>query len=229
MSNTFKIFGTNAFRTVLLDCLPAFESRHGLKTEVDFGATNHTLARMRAGETADLVFATRGALGELAGEGRIAADTITVLAEAGVGAAVLAGKAKPDISNVEALKQTLLNARSIGHSLAGQSGIHIAQVITDLGIADAIRDKITIHPAGLVAELLVAGKVELAFQQLSELMAVKGVDIVGPIPDAVQLKTIVAAGVGANTSRAREARMLIAELASPALDHAKRAAGLIPV
>ena len=152
-----------------------------------------------------------------------------VLAEAGVGAAVLAGKAKPDISSVEALKQTLLNARSIGHSRAGQSGIHIAKVITDLGIADAMRDKITIHPAGLVAELLVAGKVELAFQQLSELMAVKGVDIVGPIPDAVQLKTIVAAGVGANTSRRQEARMLIAELASPALDHAKRAAGLLPV
>lgn len=228
MSSAFKIFGTNAFRTVLLGALPAFERAHGVKTEVDFGATNHTLARMRAGETADLVFATKGALGELAAENRIIANTITVLAEAGVGAAVLAGKPKPDISTVEALKQTLLNAKSIGHSRAGQSGIHIAKVIANLGIADAIKDKITIHPAGLVAELLVAGKVELAFQQLSELLAVKGVDIIGPIPDAVQLTTIVAAGVGAGSNRVNEAQALIRELASPALDQAKRDAGLSP-
>jgi molybdate transport system substrate-binding protein len=228
MNASFKIFGTNAFRTVLLGALPAFERAHGVKSEVDFGATNHTLARMRAGETADLVFATKGALTELAGEGRIVAGSITVLAEAGVGAAVLAGKPKPDISTVAALKQTLLNAKSIGHSRMGQSGIHIAKVIADLGIADAIKDKITIHPAGLVAELLVAGKVELAFQQLSELMAVKGVDIVGPIPDALQLKTIVAAGVGAGSARGKEAKALLEILASPAQDQAKRDAGLIP-
>lgn len=228
MSATFQIFGTNAFRTVLSGALPAFERAHGMATEVDFGATNHTLARMRAGETADLVFATEGALRELANEGRIVVDTITVLAEAGVGAAVLAGKPRPDISTVEGLKQTLLNARSIGHSRAGQSGIHMAKVIAELGIADAIRGKITIHPAGLVAELLVTGKVELAFQQLSELLAVKGVDIVGLIPDAVQLTTVIAAAVGAGSTHAREARALIRELASPTLDQAKRDAGLTP-
>ena len=101
-------------------------------------------------------------------------------------------------------------------------------MIEDLGIAEAIKDKVTIHPAGLVAELLVAGKVELAFQQISELMAVKGVDIVGPIPDAVQLKTIVAAAVGVGTAHANPAKALIRELASPALDQAKRDSGLLP-
>ena len=228
MSAAFKIFGTYAFRTVLLGCLPAFERAHGFTVDVDFGATNHTLARMRAGESADLVFATAGALAELAKEGRIVADTITVLAIAGVGACVLVGKPWPDISTVEALKQTLLNAKSIAHSKAGQSGIHMARLIEQLGVADAVRGKLIIHPAGLVAERVVNGDVELGFQQISELMAVKGVDIIGPLPDAVQLKTIVAAGVGAGSAYAAQAQALIRELASPALDDAKRAAGLSP-
>lgn len=228
MSATFKIFGTNAFRTVLLDCLPAFERTHGLKTEVDFGATNHTLARMRAGATADLVFATAGALTELANEGRIVSNSITLLAIAGVGACVLAGKPRPDISTVEALKQTLLNAKSIAHSKAGQSGIHMAKLFEQLGVADAVRGKLIVHPAGLVAERVASGEVELGFQQISELMAVKGVDIVGPLPDAVQLKTIVAAGIGVGSPYAAQAQALIRELSAPALDDAKRAAGLFP-
>ena len=228
MSAAFKIFGTNAFRTVLLGCLPAFERAHGFTVDVDFGATNYTLARMRAGETADLVFATAGALAELAKEGQIVADTITVLAIAGVGACVLVGKPWPDISTVEALKQALLNAKSIAHSKAGQSGIHMARVIEQLGVADAVRGKLIIHPAGLVAERVVNGDVELGFQQISELMAVNGVDIIGPLPDAVQLKTIVAAGAGAGSAYAAQAQALIRELASPALDDAKRAAGLSP-
>ena len=228
MSTTFKIFGTNAFRTVLRDCLPAFERAHGLKTVVDFGATNHTLARMRAGETADLIFATAGALSELAKESRVVSNTITILAIAGVGACVLAGKPWPDISTVEALKQTLLNAKSIAHSKAGQSGIHVARLIEQLGVADAVRNKLIIHPSGLVAERVVSGEVELGFQQISELMAVKGVDIIGPLPDAVQLKTIVAAGVGVGSAYAAQAQALIRELASPALNDAKRAAGLSP-
>ena len=229
MADTFKIFGTNAFRTVLLDSLPAFERKHGLTTTVDFGATNHTLARMRARETADLVFATQGALNELTSEGKIVPGTITVLAIAGVGACVLAGKPRPDISTVDALKQTLLNAKSLAHSKVGQSGIHMAKLIEQLGVADAVRHKLIIHPAGLVAERVVNGDVELGFQQLSELMAVKGVDIIGPLPDAVQLKTIVAAGVGAGSAYAAQAQALIAELALPKLDDTKRAAGLTPV
>ncbi len=230
MATPFKIYGTNAFRTVLLGSLPAFErgTGRGLTSAVEFGATNHTLARMRAGETADLVFATEGALTELANEGHIIAGTITVLATSGVGACVLAGKPKPDISTVEALKQTLLNATSIAHSKAGQSGIHMAKVIEQLGIAEAIRDKLTINASGLVAERVVRGDVELGFQQISELMAVKGVDIIGPLPDAVQLKTIVAAGVGTGSAYPTQAQALIRELASPTLDDAKRAAGLVP-
>ena len=228
MAAPFKIYGTNAFRTVLLGSLPAFERAHGLATAVEFGATNHTLARMRAGDTADLVFATEGALTALAQEGRIVAHTITVLATSGVGACVLAGQPKPDISTVEALKQTLLNAKSIAHSKAGQSGIHMAQVIEQLGIGQAVRSKLIINASGLVAERVVSGDVELGFQQISELMAVKGVDIIGPLPDAVQLKTIVAVGVGTGSAYAAQAQALIRELASPALNDAKRAAGLMP-
>ncbi len=229
MSRTFRIFGTNALRTVLIECLPAFEREHDVTASVDFAATNHMLEVVRGGGTADVICGTAGALDELTREGKIVSGTRTDLATAGIGACVRAGEPRPDISTVEALKRTLLAAKSVSYSKAGQSGIHFAKVIEQLGIADAVKAKARINPSGLVGEVIVRGEADLGFQQVSELLAVKGVDLVGPLPDAVQLNSLFAAGIGATTQQRVAAQALLRHLRG---DHARRVMlenGLKPV
>jgi len=229
MSGTFKIFGTNALRTVLIACLPEFEGARGVTAVVDFAATNHMLDVVRGGGTADVICGTAGALDELTREGKIIAGTRTDLATAGIGACVRAGQPQPDISTVEALKSTLLAAKSVSYSKAGQSGLHFAKIIDQLGIGDAVRAKAKINPSGLVGEVIVRGEADLGFQQISELLAVKGVDLVGPLPDAVQLTSLFAAGIGASTRQREAAQALIRQLRG---DHAQRVMrdnGLLPV
>jgi molybdate transport system substrate-binding protein len=223
-----KIFGSNALRTVLLACLPAFERANNVKAEVNFGSTNRTLEVMRGGASADLVIATAGAIDDLTREGRLIAGTRVDLANAGIGACVRAGAPRPDISTVDALKRTLFDAQSIAHSKVGQSGIHMAKVIEQLGIADAIRHKVTVNASGLVAELVVRGEVELAFQQISELLAVKGIDLVGPLPDAVQMTSLFAAAIGHGTGQRAAAGALIRALASDDSKRVMRENGLTP-
>jgi molybdate transport system substrate-binding protein len=229
MSGTFKVFGSNALRTVLLDCLPAFDRTHGVTATVDFGSTNHTLETMRAGATADLIIATAGAIDELAREGKIISGTSVNLATAGIGACVRAGALRPDISTVDALKRTLLEAKSISYSKAGQSGLHMAKVIAQLGIADIVNAKAKINSSGLVGEVVLRGEVELGFQQASEILAVKGVDLIGLLPDAVQLNSVFAAGIGAATQQRPAAQALIDQLRTAHAAHVMRENGLTPL
>lgn len=229
MSRPFKIFGTNALRTVLIECLPAFERAHNVTATVDFAATNHMLEVVRGGGTADVIFGTAGAIDELTREGKIIAGTRSDLATAGVGACVRAGAPKPDISTVEALKRTLLAAKSVSYSKAGQSGIHFAKVIEQLGIADIVRAKAIINASGLVGEVIVRGEADLGFQQVSELLAVKGVDLVGPLPDAVQLNSLFAAGIGATTQQRAAGEALIRQLHGEHAQRVMRDNGLVPV
>lgn len=228
-SGTFKVFGSNALRTVLLDCLPAFDRANGVTTTVDFGATNHTLEIVRAGGSADLIIATAGAIDALASEGKIIQGTRTDLAKAGIGACVRAGQPRPDISSIAALKRTLLNAKSVSYSRAGQSGIHFAKVIEQLGIADVVKAKAKINSSGLVGEVVLRGEVELGFQQASEILAVKGVDLIGLLPDAVQLNSLFAAGIGAATRHQKAAQALIEELCTAHAARIMRDNGLTPV
>ena len=229
MSTQFKVFGSNALRTVLLDCLPAFERANSITVTVDFGSTNHTLEIVRGGESADLIIATAGAIDELISEGKIIRGTRTDLATAGIGACVRAGHPRPDISSVEALKHTLLGAKSVSYSKAGQSGIHFAKIIEQLGIADIIKAKAKINASGLVGEVVLRGEAELGFQQASEILAVKGVDLIGLLPDAVQLNSLFAAGIGAATQHRDAAQTLIQQLCTERAARTMRENGLTPV
>ena len=228
MSSAFKVFGSNALRTVLLDCLPAFDRENAVTTTVDFAATNHMLEVVRAGGIADVIIGASSAIEALTNEGKILQGTRTDLATAGIGACVRAGAPRPDISTVESLKRTLLNAKSVSYSKAGQSGIHMAKVIAQLGIADIVNAKAVVNASGLVGERVVRGDVELGFQQVSELLAVKGVDVIGPLPAAVQLNSLFAAGIGAGTQQRDAARALIQALRTPRALDVMREAGLTP-
>ena len=229
MSSAFKVFGSNALRTVLLDCLPAFDRTQGVTTTVDFGATNHTLATMRAGATADLVIATAAAIDALIADGKIIQGTRIDLATTGIGACVRASAPRPDISTVDALKRTLLEAKSISYSKAGQSGLHMAKVIQQLGIADVVNAKAKINESGLVGEVVLRGEVELGFQQASEILAVKGVDLIGLLPDAMQLNSLFAAGIGTGTQQRNAAQALIQQLCTAQAARVMRENGLTPV
>jgi molybdate transport system substrate-binding protein len=229
MNNVFKIFGSNALRTVLLESLPAFERANGVTATVDFGSTNHTLEIVRGGAVADLIVATASAIDELIREGKIIQGTRTDLAVSGIGACVRAGQPRPDISSVDALKRTLLSAKSVSYSRAGQSGIHFAKVIEQLGIADIVRAKAKINSSGLVGEVVLRGEVELGFQQASEILAVKGVDLIGMLPEAVQLNSLFAAGIGAATHHRNSAQALIEQLCTEHAARIMRDNGLTPV
>src|SRR5262245_9722474 len=178
---------------------------------------------------ADVAILTREGIDELVALAHLDRDAVVDLVQSRVGLAVRAGRAKPDIATPEALKRTLLEARSIAYSRIGASGVLFARLIERLGIAEAVNAKATIIPSGLTGELVARGDTELAAQQLSELMLVPGIDIVGPLPLAVQTPGVFSAAVFAGSAHASPARAFLQSLASADAAAAFRAAGLEPV
>ena len=146
-----------------------------------------------------------------------------------VGLAVKTGAAKPDISTPESLQRALLEARSIAYSRIGASGVWFARLIERLGIAEAVNAKATIVPSGLTGELAARGETELAVQQLSELMLVPGIDIVGPLPLALQTPAVFSAAVFTGSAHADLARAFLQSLSSVDAAAAFTAAGLTPI
>jgi molybdate transport system substrate-binding protein len=144
----------------------------------------------------------------------------------GVAVAVRAGGARPDIGDEAALKRAVLGARTIGYS-TGPSGVALAKLFERWGVAEALRPRIVTPPPGLpVGRLVARGEVELGFQQLSELIRMDGIDVVGPLPAAVRIVTTFSAGVGARARQPDAARALVAFMASPAAAEAKRREGM---
>jgi molybdate transport system substrate-binding protein len=229
-NNQFEGMALKVLSTLAVQGAPALVARYeaaaGIKVEIDFAPTNGLLARIAAGETADIATLTRSAVDDLAGRGVLLADSVADVAVSLVGIAVKAGAARPDIGSVEALTAALLQAKSIAYSKIGASGVFFAELIQSLGIAEAVNAKAAIIPSGFTAELAAHGDVELAVQQVSELMMVPGVDIVGPLPPGAESVTMFTAGVfSANPAAARH---LIASLRSVDATQALAAAGLRP-
>ena len=206
-----------------------YEQSAGTSIAIEFAPTNGLLARIAAGETADIAILTRDAVDDLAAQGVLATDSVADVGISLVGIAVRAGAAKPDIASVAALKAALLQASSIAYSQIGASGVFFAALIQRLGIADAVNAKATIIPSGFTAELAARGEVELAVQQVSELMLVPGIDVVGPLPPGAESVTMFSAGVLAASDQAEAALELIAYLRSADAAQALSAAGLQPV
>jgi molybdate transport system substrate-binding protein len=218
---------TLGLRGVLGKVGPDFERQSGHTLDVRYESSNALMRRIGDGERADLAIMTDAALATLSTQGKIAGSRVD-LALSRVGLGVKAGGPKPDISTVEALVRTLREARSIAYTQTGASGIHFADVIRRLGIADEVNRKARIRD-GFSGALAVSGEVELAVQQLSELAAVDGLEIVGPIPEELQQVTTFSAAVFADAAQADAARALIAFLASPAVAPEMRARGLEPI
>jgi molybdate transport system substrate-binding protein len=222
-----KVLSTHAVQGALVALAARLQALHGVA--VDYDPTNRLLSRIRAGEAADIAILTRDGIDELAGLGILDAGSAVDLVRSRVGLAVKAGARRPDIATPEALKATLLAAQSIAYSRLGASGVLFAGLIERLGIADAVNAKARTIPSGLTAALVARGEAQMAVQQLSELMAVPGVDIVGPLPASLQTPTVFSAAMFAGCAGAPEARLFLQELSSPEAAAAYRAAGLEPV
>jgi molybdate transport system substrate-binding protein len=215
-----------ATRAVLAELARAYEARSGRTVALESVGGVDAAKRVQAGEPFDVVVLARDAIEELIAEGHLVAGSQVDLVRSGVAVAVRAGAARPDIASEDALRRAVLTARAIGTS-TGPSGVELGRLFERWGIAERIRNRIvTPRPGVPVGALIARGEVELGFQQLSELIGVHGIDVVGPLPLAVQIVTTFSAAVGAAAGQPEAARALLAFLGSPAAEDAKRRHGM---
>jgi molybdate transport system substrate-binding protein len=186
------------------------------------------LKRLSSGETYDLLIMARQQIDELSQNGKVVAGSRTDIAKSGVGVAVGKGKPKPDISTVDALKKTLLAAKSIGYS-TGPSGIYVVSMFQKMGIADEIKSKLKQTPTGVfVGSIIASGEAEIGFQQVSELSHFAGVDYIGPLPADVQYVTVFASGIATGGKESDAAKALVKFITAPAAAAAFKKRGMEP-
>ncbi|HEX2440365.1 MAG TPA: substrate-binding domain-containing protein [Methylomirabilota bacterium] len=223
-----KVLSAGAVRAIITDLAQAFEQQTGNKVTLAFGTVGVTRKRL-AEEAADVVIMTDVAIDEASAQGAVVAGSRADIARTGMGVGIREGAPKPDISTPEAFKQALLAAKSITYVDPAQgatSGIHFAGVLKSLGIAEAMQPRTTLVPGGYPAELVAEGKVEMVVHQISEIVPVKGVTLVGPLPKAVQKITTYSVGVAKKAEAPEVARAFVAFLISPATKAKLAAAGL---
>jgi molybdate transport system substrate-binding protein len=225
-STPLTILCTMGMRGVLEGLAGSLRAR-GLPFTAVYEPTNLILRRLAGGERADVTILLDTTIEQLTRDGMLLAGSRRDLARTGVAIAVRAGAPKPDISTVDAFKRALLAAPSIAYTKSGASGIYFASVLERLGIADAVNSRARVED-GFVGELAARGEVSMSVQQMSELLPIPGIDVVGPLPDEVQKITVFSAGIFAGTGRAEAARALIASLASPEAEEMIRNKGLEP-
>jgi len=214
-------------REVLLAAAPHFEKASGNKLSMEFVGSVDILKRLRAGErSADVVMLQISSIDELTTEGLIVKGSRTDVARSLVGVAVRAGAPRPDISSGEALKRTLLNSKSIVVS-SGPSGAYMLTLFEKMGIPrDHYRQ---LKPGVQTGELVARGEAEICFQQVSELMPVKGIDLLGAIPSDVEHVTVFAGGLHSASPNPQAAKALLQYLASPAAASVLKEKGMQPM
>ena len=228
-----KVMTSGAFTAALLELIPLYERASGNKVLTAFGASmgnapDSIPSRLDRGEPADVVILAAEALDKLVESGKVAPGSRTDLVRSEIGLAVRSGAPRPDISTVEALKKTLLDAKSIAYS-ASASGTYIAaEMYRKLGLHEQVMPKSQRIVSERVARVVARGDAEIGFQQVSELVNVPGADFVGTIPAEVQRVTIFSAGIASKPQAPEVARDLIRFLVSPASVPAIRKTGLTP-
>lgn len=225
-----RIIGISSMATrhVLAELADAYERRSGQRVAVESVGGVDAARRVQGGEVFDFVVLAADAIGQLGRSARIDPLSRTDLARSGVAIAVAGGTRKPDVGNELAIRHAVLAARTVGYS-TGPSGAHLARLFERWGIAETIAPRIVQAPPGVLVGALVArGEVELGFQQLSELMHLPGIDVIGFLPPEIQCVTVFSAAVCTTSTRPEVARALLSFMASPEADGAKRRHGMEP-
>jgi len=217
-----------AMRAVLAELADTYQQQSGQTVDIVSVGGVDAARRVSDGEAFDFVVLAADAIDRLAADGHVDQETRIGLARSAVAMAVASGAPRPDVSSEAALRDAILGARSIGYS-TGPSGAHLARLFERWGIADTIASRIVQASPGVpVAALVARGDVELGFQQLSELLHVPGIDVVGPLPAEIQAMTVFSAAVCSTSNYPETAEALLAFFASPETEPAKRRHGMEP-
>lgn len=228
MASTVQIISSMATRQLLADLVARFQDAHpGWQIRVESVGGVDAAKRVQAGEAFDVVVLASDAIDKLIAAGKALGPRHDVVSS-GVAVAVRAGTPRPDISSEAALKQAVLAAPTLSYS-TGPSGVQLARLFERWGIADEIKPHIVQAPPGVpVGSLVAKGEVALGFQQLSEMMNLPGIDVIGPLPAAVQITTIFSAAVAATCADPAAMQPLLADWVSPETAELKRDNGMAP-
>ena len=226
-----KVLSSNATKTLLEDIAPMFEKASGHKVTLGFGTSQQVAKRVEGGEAADLVVITPEAIDRLVTDGKVVAGTNVEIARSLIGIAVRRGTPHPDIRTPEALKKTLLAVKSVTFSApatGASSGVHTEKMFERLGIAAEMKAKYVLGDGSSTGPIVARGEAEMAIQQISALKPHSGVEIVGPLPDELQLVTILSAGIGAAGQSRGAVQELIRYFGTPEAKAVLAAKGLEP-
>src|SRR2546426_2190119 len=229
-----KVLSAIGMQSFLEDLERELERATGHNLSTSFATAGAAVRRAKGGESADVVIATRQGIDGLVKNGKASANNVTVLASAGISVAIRKGAPKPDISSPDALKRTLLAAKSISYvdpASGGASGIHFTKVLDRLGIANEMKSK-TVFPnpkaPAEVGALVANGEAEIGVHIIVELISVAGIDIVGPLPGDLQNTIVFAAAVMASAKDAEAANALVNFLRTPEAAAVTKAKGMEP-
>ncbi len=229
-----KVLSTTAMKCVFDTLAPEFERASGNRLRVSLGPSAQLEKRLSDGEAADLAIVTATGAQHLAASGKINPGSIVPVAGSAIGVAVPKGAVKPDLSSAETFKRAMLAAKSIACSKpvgGGQSGAHLAKVFAQLGIAEQMQAKATYGAGGaggLAGLVVLRGEAEIGIQQMAELMAVEGIDVVGPLPAEIQSVTPFVAAIPTSAVHADGGHALIDFLVTPRAKSVLKAKGLEP-
>lgn len=223
-----RVLSTQATEEAYRELVPEFEKATGNKVTTTFTGTLDANKRLAAGENYDLLIMAASSIdGHIKG-GKVVPGSRVDLAKSGVGVGVKSGAPKPDISTTEALKKTILAARSIGYS-TGPSGVYVTGLFQRLGVADEIKGRLKQTPTGVfVGSIIASGEAEIGFQQISELSHFAGVDYVGPLPADIQQFTMFSSGIIVGAKDADGAKALVKFITAPAAAAAFKKRGMEP-
>jgi molybdate transport system substrate-binding protein len=214
-----KVLTSVALTSALNELAPKFEQATGNKLDIGYSLIADIRKRMLAGETADVIILSRPVMDELGKQDKFAPGSIVNVAGTPVALAIRAGAPKPDISTADALKQTLLAAKSVVYAdpaKGGASGVYFARVVDKLGIAEQLKPKTILVPGAQAAEMVAKGDAEIGVGQASEIVPVAGAQVLGPLPGDLNSVTLFTAGIGAGTKVPEAAKLLIEFLTGPA-------------
>ena len=226
-----KVLATTAMKTALDALAPQFAAATAHMARIAYGPSGALAKRVADGEAGDLVILA-GGIDDLIRQRRVVPASRTDIARTRIGVAVRKGAAKPDISSPDAFRRALLAARSVafaGPASGGASGVYLVGMLERLGIAAEVNAKARFArggPDGMVSALVAAGEAEIGLQQISEILSVDGVELVGPLPDDLQTVTVYAAGILVKAEQPDAAGALVAFLRTPAAAAVFRARGL---